>query len=801
MLTSRAPLSIVVRLALVAAIVLLSLAVIDWSGGAPTAGADGKGGVETKVGAKRLTVQGTIDSFKNFLSAPGWLQAEGLDPRRQERPAWDVLTRLRWRDLQSQTFSGFGSPSQQGGGGLLVPFRDPAPAFSRNVLISRDFSNTPVQLEPHLAVDPTDPDHIVVGIIDYNFPSIVAYVTFDGGENWEGPNQLPFIREDRIGGGDPVVAFDRTGKVYMASLSIGVDEFSVGRFATSAQVSSVAVSVSEDGGLSWSDPVAAAKEIVVPRLEPPDASLRVRGQINAPFLDKPWLDIGPHPEDPSRDVVYASYTQFVNVVEVVYLDEIPTFATVEVQTTIRLVYSEDGGETWSEPISVSPTVRRSAGDAPAPGGGVAVGLKRVVQGSEPHVAPDGTVYVSWMDSTDDDSQEGLAEVYVARSDDGGKSFLVPVRVSLFREPGFRPRTAFFRYWGSAFPKVDVGPGGEVYLVYVGLNAVKKEDDGDVFFTRSFDKGETWTRPTVLGGDDSQSLQFFPAIAVGPEGNLHVMWGDMRDDPAQIRYHVYYTTSDDRGDTWGFELEQLDLKTDDTRVTDFPSNANKGFPNGLFIGDYFAIDATADEVYMVWADTRLGEFGPFNQKVGFARKRAIPTAEVFISPPTGPGGQEITVQGFNLQPDLNVFIQVGGVTVSSERINKDGRFTSRLFMPVTGEGAQTIRIVDESGNIAGTSFFTEFGFGNIRDQTEELGSRIRVLTEREPVSGPDIDQLKADVVELRRLLEQGEIGDSRLPWWVIFASSLGGTVIAGGVLVAAFLLARRGGMTPSPSQEE
>jgi hypothetical protein len=45
------------------------------------------------------------------------------------------------------------------------------------------------------------------------------------------------------------------------------------------------------------------------------------------------------------------------------------------------------------------------------------------------------------------------------------------------------------------------------------------------------------------------------------------------------------------------------------------------------------------------------------------------------------------------------------------------------MPITSEGSQTITVFDESGNGASTSFFTEFGFGNIQDLIEDLGDRL------------------------------------------------------------------------------
>src|SRR5205085_10221657 len=110
----------------------------------------------------------------------------------------------------------------------------------------------------------------------------------------------------------------------------------------------------------------------------------------------------------------------------------------------------------------------------------------------------------------------------------------------------------------AFPRGAIGPNGEVYLVYGGLNSARPEDDGDVYFMRSTDKGVTWSRPKRLSGDDSPSLQFFPAIAVDPTGNLHVLWADTRDDPRQSSYNIYYSTSTDKGEKWGFDDPKQNL---------------------------------------------------------------------------------------------------------------------------------------------------------------------------------------------------------------------------------------------------
>ena len=132
-----------------------------------------------------------------------------------------------------------------------MPFRDPGPAFSRNILVTRDFGHVPFQTEPHIEVNPNDPEHLVLGTIDYDFPSMSSYVSFDGGETWEGPYPVPYLLEDLGAGGDPVVGFDREGEVYMAYISIGIEEFNLGPIEVAAQVSSIAVGRSEDDGFTW----------------------------------------------------------------------------------------------------------------------------------------------------------------------------------------------------------------------------------------------------------------------------------------------------------------------------------------------------------------------------------------------------------------------------------------------------------------------------------------------------------------------------------------------------------------------
>lgn len=740
----------------IVALVLASLA-------APLMQATADEGIET--GPTALWPFMSLAPIERSVSSAVWSVMQGYDPRFQKLPT--SSPDFQW---SGPGLAASGGNSASGVGmNQQVPFRNPAPAFSRNLIVTRQVGLFPIQTEPHIAVDPTDPDHIVLGTIDYNFPGMSTYTSFDGGETWDGPNQVRFFRDDFTAAGDPVLAFDRDGVVYITSISLGFEDFRIGSLVSAAEVSSMVVSKSFDGGLSWSEPVSAARSIIS-TVSNVDSEGKERGLITLPFLDKPWIDVGPNPNDPERDIIYMSYTEFATSYGLIYADEIPYLSTPFTETTIRVVKSEDGGVTWSEPLAVSPTVLQAAGaSAPGEGGfaaadasgldamsqivasaergeagfqtqaqqeaGGTVESNRTVQGSQPKVMADGTVVVAYIDTTNDGIQEGLATIQVVLSRDGGETFGDPKTAGILREPHFRTRSAFFRYWGTVFPQLAVGPNNDIYILATGLPEDKATDDGDIYLMRSLDGGETWETPTRLNTDRSNAPQFFPSIDVDPDGVVHAMWADMRDDPMEVRYHIYYSRSEDQGATWGFSIPEQNFTAPDTRVTDFPSNSLRGFPNGAFIGDYFSLAATDGEVYMVWADTRLGEFGAANQQIAFARQSAIEPPALFLNPPSGSAGRIVDIQGFGFQPNSNILLLVSGVIVSNPRTDELGQFQTSIYMPLTGEGPTSITAYDETGNVATASFYTEFGFDSLQRSLDEINAQLNAPSPTPEAAAP------------------------------------------------------------------
>ncbi|MBA2276874.1 MAG: exo-alpha-sialidase, partial [Chloroflexia bacterium] len=684
------------------------------------------------------------------LGGPGWLLASGQDPRlRRLAPE---LAGMRSDPIDGLAPAG-GSNAAAAAAQPLVPFRSPGPAFSRNIIVSTNLGNAPVQLEPSIVVDPLDPNHLVMAAIDYNLDTgLGVYSSFDGGATWGEPTQALMFSRDFTIAGDPVLAFGRDGTVYLVFLTFGVQEFDFGPVRDFAPVLSIGIARSTDGGVTWSETTHAATSRVR-TLSNVDPDGKERGTFSYELLDKPWLAIGPDPANPEQDRIHVTYTEFRITAGLLYADEVPFLSGDQVETTIKGVVSADSGRTWTEPVGISPTTfeTEGSGEEEGEGEGSSTGTlhplaqsdegagrqedtqqeeettamtvaSRTVQGSQPKVMADGTTVVAYIDTTNDGVQQGYATIMVATSTDGGKTWGDPRRAGTILEPNDVARGSSFRFWGAAFPQLEVGPDGQIYILATSRSFDDPLDDGDVYFLRSEDRGETWAAPFRLNGDDTDRPQFFPSIAVAPDGSLHAMWGDMRDDPQRVRYHIYYTRSNDGGETWGFEIPEQDFAVPDTRVSDFPSNSLKGFPGGAFIGDYFSIDATDEDVFMVWADSRLSEFGGVNQRIAFARQSAIPAPTLFLNPSAGPAGRDVTAQGLGFQPDTLITLTVGGIPAANLLTDERGGFSTTFYMPVTGEGPQQILAYDETGNAASASFFTEFGFDTIQRQLAELGAQ-------------------------------------------------------------------------------
>jgi len=107
---------------------------------------------------------------------------------------------------------------------------------------------------------------------------------------------------------------------------------------------------------------------------------------------------------------------------------------------------------------------------------------------------------------------------------------------------------------------------------------------------------------------------------------------------------------------------------------------------------------------------------------------MPAPSIFISPPSGSAGRDITIQGHHFQPESEIFVEVGGVLTATGRTTEDGTFSITIFAPISGEGTRSVVVRDISGNVATASFFTEFGFDTLKQSISDIEQRLDELGE-------------------------------------------------------------------------
>ncbi len=420
--------------------------------------------------------------------------------------------------------------------------------------------------EPSNAISATNPLNVVVGYHD-RFPVFSSFVcsisvSTDGGGSYTYAGFTPLTRGSDFCS-DSALAAHPDGSFYFAYLSVR-NSCATSNNLPESCTSDVVVARLVDGGT---------------RVDFSSVAEQGDGKVN--FPDKEYIAVDNGGSSPFRGTIYVTWTDFLNPNNPSALDD----------GQIKIVKSTDGGHHWSTPKALSP-------DALFP---------RAISGSNPVVSPDGTLYVFYADFTSD---TGPLSIKFVKSTDGGDKFSAPKDVATgLPSPGrFRLKNADPNFGtvpgrgfrSNSFPSAAVAPDGTVSVVWVDFPQGSCKADGtgrppctnaDVRYSRSTNGGKSWSNPMKISDDTGSNDQFFPWIAVQPDGRLNVIFGDKRLDSSNVKFDVFYTGSVTGGTTF----------TANTRVT--TASSNPGF--STFIGDYYNLAATSGSLQAAWDDRRLG----------------------------------------------------------------------------------------------------------------------------------------------------------------------------------------------------
>lgn len=452
------------------------------------------------------------------------------------------------------------------------------------------------QPEPSLAINPRNTDVIAAGAQDFRRARELRaacggdrwngfYLSKDGGQTWSNELVPGYCTDPTRGAGseqpvsdmfglstntDPVLVFDPFGNLFYSHIAFNANQQATRPASTSGVLLVSTYRVSDAGAATY------AKTESVPSGSglSPDKFNPGPGQSN--FDDKQWMTVDTTPGSPFYGRVYVTWTKFGG------------------QGGQSVIYvSHCGGDgPGREQCDGSDWSRGRVVNTPVAGG--------LVQESFPAAAPDGTLYVAFLQF-----QGGFgadlphAGVWVAKSSDGGRTF-TQRRVAEIRQipspippAGSAANDGLNSFRTGTIPTIGVTSDGTVHLAWGQWNG----SDADVVYVRSRNAGDTWSTPIRMG-DVTAGHQFFPSLDVD-DNAVHVAWNDSRLDPGGTisALDVFYNRSADAGASFAPDERVTDVSFDPNAVSRFPVFC------AAFIGDYLDLDAVDGMVASIWTDNR------------------------------------------------------------------------------------------------------------------------------------------------------------------------------------------------------
>lgn len=242
---------------------------------------------------------------------------------------------------------------------------------------------------------------------------------------------------------------------------------------------------------------------------------------------------------------------------------------------------------WGDPLQVS------GGETLGTGIGADVKTNRV-----------GTVFGFWPDT-------GSQKIFMVRSSNGGASFSRPLSIGRtagsfdIAIPAINRRRLLIYVTAGAFyrsPKKNM-----VYAAWADLAggrgcSLPEDEPGlsrtapctaRIWFTRSSNGGNTWSRPVMINNQKALNDQFNPWLAVDEAtGNLAIMYYDSFGETRNVT-NVWAQASLDDGATWSAAY----------KVTSEPTDESIGMANGNQYGDYNGLSGYAGTFFPSWTDRR------------------------------------------------------------------------------------------------------------------------------------------------------------------------------------------------------
>ncbi len=448
------------------------------------------------------------------------------------------------------------------------------PAIPPNINATHATGN---QAEQTVAVDPTNPNHIVIVSNDPSpGPGLFEAYSADGGATWV-TRQIA-AGDDELGPGccDPSLAYDQYGNLFFTYL-------------LSTFPNAIPVYLSTDGGAHF------ASLGIVP----------AKGKGNA--FGGPGKN-GKGGNDASDEQERGSFA------------DQPTITT-------------GAGSVWVTVTAGSGHVIAAGAPVTGFGGVGAFQPTEVLRGHGAHgdygdvaIGPDGQVVLTWQYPT---GGEGPAKIWTALDPDGlgPKGFGKPRFMTGTNVGGFDyiPPQAGRSVDAESNLAYDRSGGpftGRLYSIWT-QELPDESNDTDIMFQYSDDDGKSWSDAVRLNDDGGTNSQFNPAIAVDQSsGSVGVSWYDSRLDLGQGGAGDTDGISDDDAQIWGTVSAAGGASFGSNFQISLGTSNSADAQNGVDYGDYTHDAFVGGTFYPCWSDN--------SNSTGDNPDGALSTLDVYVA---------------------------------------------------------------------------------------------------------------------------------------------------------------------------